>query len=74
MALQGTFEEVKDERIERCKKHSLVDIVMIVFFGVLCGCKSIEAIHLYAELSINTLKKYLVLANGIPRKNRVVGK
>lgn len=72
MTLQEAFEEVKDERIERCKKHSLVDILMIVFFGVLCGCKSIEAIHLYAELSINTLKKYLVLANGIPSADTIL--
>jgi len=34
-----TFENIKDERIDRCKKHNLVDILMIVFMGVLCGYK-----------------------------------
>lgn len=66
MNLKESLETIKDSRIDRCKKHSLVDILMIVFFGLLCGYKSIESIHLYAELSINVLKKYLVLANGIP--------
>ncbi|MDY2924666.1 MAG: transposase family protein, partial [Treponema sp.] len=53
MNLKESLETIKDSRIDRCKKHSLVDILMIVFFGLLCGYKSIESIHLYAELSIN---------------------
>ena len=32
----------KTEELDRCKKHSIVDILMIVFFGMLCdkheGC------------------------------------
>ena len=51
MNLKESLETIKDSRIDRCKKHSLVDILMIVFFGLLCGYKSIESIHLYAELS-----------------------
>ena len=42
MTLQESFEEIKDERIERCKKHNLVDILMIVFLGIVCGYTSIE--------------------------------
>ena len=45
---------------------------MIVFFGLLCGYKSIESIHLYAELSVNVLKKYLILANGIPSADTIL--
>lgn len=56
---------IEDFRIDRCKKRKLVDILMIVFFGLLCGYKSIEEIHFYAELSIDVLKKYLELPNGI---------
>ena len=66
MTLQESFENIKDERIERCKKHNLVDILMLVFVGVLCGYKSIEQIQFYATLSEQTLKKYLKLENGIP--------
>ena len=64
--MKESFETIEDSRIDRCKKHSLVDILMIVFFGLLCGYKSVEAIHLYAELSAGVLKKYLSLENGIP--------
>lgn len=72
MNLKESLETINDSRIDRCKKHSLVDILMIVFFGLLCGYKSIESIHLYAELSINILKKYLLLANGIPSADTIL--
>ena len=42
MTLQESFEGITDNRVERCKKHNLVDILMIVFIGMLCGHKSIE--------------------------------
>lgn len=42
MNLKESLETINDSRIDRCKKHSLVDILMIVFFGALCGYKSIE--------------------------------
>ena len=72
MNLKESLETINDSRIDRCKKHSLVDILMIVFFGLLCGYKSIESIHLYAELSKNVLKKYLALANGIPSADTIL--
>ena len=37
MTLQESFANIKDERIDRCKKHTLVDILMLVFVGV-CIC------------------------------------
>ena len=45
---------------------------MIVFFGLLCGYKSIEEIHFYAELSIDVLKRYLELPNGIPSSDTIL--
>ena len=39
MNLKESLETINDSRIDRCKKHSLVDILMIVFFGLLCGYK-----------------------------------
>ena len=72
MTLQESFENIKDERVERCKKHNLVDILMLVFVGVLCGYKSIEQIQFYATLSEQTLKKYLKLENGIPSSDTIL--
>lgn len=45
---------------------------MIVFFGLLCGYKSIEEIHFYAELSIDVLKRYLELPNGISSSDTIL--
>ena len=72
MTIQEAFEDIKDDRIDRCKKHLLSDILMIVFLGVLCGYKSIEEIHFNAELSEETLKKYLKLENGIPGSDTIL--
>ena len=33
MNLKESLETINNSRIDRCKKHSLVDILMIVFFG-----------------------------------------
>ena len=63
---------LKTIRIDRCKKHNLVDILMLVFVGVLCGYKSIEQIPFYAQMSINVLKKYLKLENGIACSNTIL--
>ena len=51
MTLEEAFENITDARVERFKKHNLVDILMIVFVGILCGYKSIEQIQFYATLS-----------------------
>ena len=72
MTLGEAFENITDARIERCKKHNLVDILMIVFVGILCGYKSIEQIQFYATVSEQTLKKYLKLENGIPSSDTIL--
>lgn len=35
---------VKDFRIDRCKKHNLCDILMIMLIGYLPGCKDISEV------------------------------
>ena len=72
MTVKDSLMTIEDFRIDRCKKRKLVDILMIVFFGLLCGYKSIEEIHFYAELSIDVLKKYLELPNGIPSSDTIL--
>jgi len=52
MTLEEAFENITEARIERCKKHNLVDILMIVFVGILCGYKSIEGITSAATIRL----------------------
>ena len=72
MTLQESFEGITDKRVKRCKKHNLVDILMIVFIGMLCGHKSIEQIYFYAKINEQALKKYLKLENGIPSSDTIL--
>ncbi len=65
MELRESLKQIKDFRIDRCKKHELVEILLIVLIGMLCGYKNIEEIQLNAELSEDFLKKYLKLENGV---------
>lgn len=63
---------IKDFRIDRCKKHNLCDILMIVLIGYLTGCKDMEEIHFSAEVSEEMLRKYLELPNGIPSTDTIL--
>ena len=69
MNLKESLETINDSRIDRCKKHSLVDILMIVFFGLLCGYKSIKSIHLYADSrsskACQTMRSHWGVENGL---------
>ena len=71
MDIRESLSEIEDFRIDRCKKHDLVDILMIVLIGFICGHKDIDEIQYNAEISEKELKKYLRLENGIDRKSVV---
>ena len=44
MTLKESLMTIKDFRIDRCKKHNLCDILMIVLIGYLTGCKDLMKI------------------------------
>ena len=72
MTLKESLMTIKDFRIDRCKKHNLCDILMIVLIGYLTGCKDFEEIHFTAEIWEERLKKYLELPNGIPSADTIL--
>ena len=72
MTLKESLMTIKDFRIDRCKKHNLCDILMIVLIGYLTGCKDMEEIHFSAEVSEEMLRKYLELPNGIPSTDTIL--
>ena len=37
--LQSIFESIEDPRVERTKRHQLLDIILIAILGVLCGAE-----------------------------------
>jgi hypothetical protein len=65
------FSCISDPRIERTKKHKLIDILFITMAAVICGCGEWEEIELYADKKQSWLRKYIELSNGIPSNDTI---
>ncbi len=57
---------MEDPRVERTKRHKLIDILSIAICAVICGADSWVAIELYGCTKYEWLKTFLELPNGIP--------
>jgi predicted transposase YbfD/YdcC len=60
------FASLPDPRIERCKKHNLIDIIFITITAVICGADDWEDIEEFGVIRADWLKNILELPNGIP--------
>lgn len=60
------FDQMSDPRIERTKRHKLIDIITIAICAVICGADSWVAIETYGCAKYDWLKNFLELPNGIP--------
>jgi len=60
------FTKVPDPRINRTKKHNLIDIILIAICGVICGADSWVEIEIFGNSKIEWLKTFLEIPNGIP--------
>jgi len=60
------FNAVTDPRVDRTKRHKLIDIIIIAICAVICGAKSWDDIELFAHEKYTWLKRFLELPNGIP--------
>jgi predicted transposase YbfD/YdcC len=65
------FSGIKDPRIERCKRHALLDILFLSVSAVLAGAEGWEAIEEFGHLKLAWLRKYVPLANGVPRHDTI---
>ena len=65
------FGDVPDPRVDRTKKHKLIDILFITMAAVICGCDEWEEIELYGQKKELWLRKYLELPNGIPSHDTI---
>src|SRR5271167_1220767 len=64
--IQKYFRRLKDPRINRRKKHLLMDIIVIAICAVICGCDDWQQVHTFAKVRYEWLKTFLRLPNGIP--------
>ena len=60
------FADLPDPRVDRTKKHSLGDILVIALCAVVCGADSWEEVEAFGEAKHDWLKGLLKLPHGIP--------
>jgi len=65
------FDSVSDPRIERCKKHNLMDILLLSISAVMSGSEGWEDIENFGHIKLGWLRKYGSFEAGIPRHDTI---
>ena len=60
------FQALKDPRIDRSKRHKLLDIIAIAICATICGADSWVYIELFGKSKLEWFQSFLELPNGIP--------
>ena len=66
LRVQDHFASLQDPRVERTKRHALMDIVLIAILAVIGGADGWEDIEDFADARHEWLATFLGLRNGIP--------
>ncbi len=70
-SLLSELAEINDPRLERQKRHLLIDIFAITICAVICGANTWNEIAQYGESKHDWLKTFLKLPNGIPSHDTI---
>jgi len=65
------FSIIEDPRIERCKKHQLIDILFLSICAVMSGAEGWEDIEDFGKAKLTWLRSYLPFDNGIPKHDTI---
>jgi len=65
------FTELEDPRIDRHKRHSLIDIIVLTVCAVISGAETWEDIEDYGRYKEEWLIRFLALPNGIPSHDTI---
>lgn len=60
------FEDLEDPRIEKNRKHPLINLIGIAILGVICGADNWVDIERYGQAKAEWLGQFLDLKHGIP--------
>lgn len=60
------FSNISDPRIDRTKRHKLIDILVISICATICGAEGWEEFELFGQAKIEWFDSFLELPNGIP--------
>jgi predicted transposase YbfD/YdcC len=65
------FEAIEDPRIDRCKRHELLDIILLAVSAVLSGAEGWEQIEDFGIHRLDWLRRYRPFEYGIPRHDTI---
>jgi predicted transposase YbfD/YdcC len=66
ISLTDHFVKVDDPRIDRTKRHHLLDIIVIAVCAVICGADDWVAIERFGQAKLAWFQSFLELPHGIP--------
>jgi predicted transposase YbfD/YdcC len=59
------FSNITDPRIDRTKRHKLIDVLVIAICATICGAEGWEEFELFGQAKFDWLNSFLELPNGI---------
>jgi predicted transposase YbfD/YdcC len=65
-SLMAHFSVLEDPRVERTRRHSLNDILVIAISGFICGVDNWVELEMFGQEKEGWFKQFLELPNGIP--------
>lgn len=66
VSIDKHFANLDDPRVDRTKRHQLIDILVIAICAVICGADNWEEVQLFGEAKQAWFKTFLTLPHGIP--------
>ena len=65
------FSQIPEPRIERCRRHELMDILFLSICAVLCGAEGWEEIEDFGQARLDWLRRYFQFEHGIPKHDTI---
>ena len=69
LALVECFSDVKDPRVNRRRRHNLIDLIVISICAVICNADGWSDIRTWAESHKHWLQHFLELPGGLPSRD-----
>jgi predicted transposase YbfD/YdcC len=69
LALVECFSDIKDPRVDRRRRHNLIDLIIISICAVICNADGWADIRTWAETHQRWLEQFLELPGGLPSRD-----
>ena len=73
-SIMDSFEALEDPRIDRCKRHQMLDIIVIAICATICGADSWVHMEMFGKNKEEWLKTFLEPPHGIPSHDTPVSR